>query len=349
MISNGQMNTSMGEKIHVAVIGGGSFGTAISNIVASNGHNAFLWMRDKARAVLCQKQRENPEYLKGYSLHKGLIISSDLGACVEGADVIVIAVPSKSFRDVTRQIAPYIAKNTVVLSTTKGIEQKGFTLMSEVLEQELKDVRIGVLSGPNFAKEIVLNQFTGSVVASSDEGVNELVQKVFSSPTFRIYSNSDPRGVELAGALKNIYAIITGLAAAMGTGANTQAMLLTRSLAEMQRFALLEGADPMTLLGLAGIGDLILTCTSDQSRNYRLGFGVGQGKSLDEVCKEIGQVVEGVNTLKLVKDKAQDLQVYMPLVNGLYEILFENEDISTVVQRLMTGEMTNDVDLQGGK
>ena len=332
----------------VAIIGGGSFGTAIANIVATNGYSTYLWMRDTERAKQCQASRENPEYLPGYHLHEGLHISSDLNECIKEAQLVVIAVPSKSFRDVTHQVAPYIQEEAIVLSTTKGIEANSFTFMSEILEQELSRVRVGVLSGPNFAKEIIQNQFTGSVISSKHESVRTEVQKIFSSPTFRIYSNSDPHSVELAGALKNIYAIITGMAAAMGTGANTQAMLLTRSLAEMQRFAAALGGKPLTLLGLAGVGDLILTCTSNLSRNYRLGFGVGKGESLEEVTQEIGQVVEGVNTLKVVRKKASELNIYMPLVEGLYDVLFEKHDILTVVQRLMTGEMTSDVDLQGG-
>lgn len=332
----------------VAVLGGGSFGTAIANIVSTNGHNAHLWMRDKARALRCEQQRENVEYLPGYGLHENLIVSSDLEACLLNCDVVVIAIPSKSFRDVARKVAPLIQPKTIVISTTKGIEEAGFTLMSQVLEQELTDVRIGVLSGPNFAKEIIQNQFTGSVVASEDDELCKNIQALFSSKTFRIYSNHDRYGVELGGALKNIYAIISGIAASMGTGSNSMAMILTRSLAEMGRLARELGADSMTFLGLAGVGDLILTCTSDLSRNYRVGYAIGQGRALDDILQELGQVAEGVSTLKSVKAKAEELGVYMPLVTGLYGILFEKQDILTVVQGLMTGEMASDVDLQGG-
>lgn len=332
----------------VTVLGGGSFGTAIANIVSTNGHHAHLWMRDKDRALRCQQQRENAEYLPGYDLHEHLIVSSDLEACLLHCDVVVIAIPSKSFRDVARKVAPLIQPQTIVISTTKGIEEAGFTLMSQVLEQELTDVRIGVLSGPNFAKEIIQNQFTGSVVASEDDALCKNIQALFSSKTFRIYSNHDRYGVELGGALKNIYAIISGIAAAMGTGSNTMAMILTRSLAEMGRLARELGADSMTFLGLAGVGDLILTCTSDLSRNYRVGYAIGQGRALEDILQELGQVAEGVSTLKSVKAKAEELGVYMPLVTGLYGILFEKQDILTVVQGLMTGEMASDVDLQGG-
>ncbi len=338
----------MTESLTIAVLGGGSFGTAISNIIASNGHRTYLWMRDSGRAKKCQEIRENPEYLPGYKLNENLEITSDIATCVEKSDVVVISVPSHSFRDVTRLAAPFIQPGVIVLSTTKGIEANTFCLMSQILEEELSGVKIAVLSGPNFAKEIVANHYTGSVIASDDTEVCECIQRVFSSDTFRVYSNADRFGVELGGTLKNIYAIVTGMATAMGSGQNTIAMLLTRSLAEMGRFARELGGDSMTFLGLAGVGDLFLTCTSDLSRNYRVGYAMGQGKKMDEILKEIGQVAEGVNTLKLVKEKADEMNVYMPLVQGLYAVVFEGRDISTVVQGLMTGEMASDVDLQGG-
>lgn len=335
-------------KHTVSVLGGGSFGTAVANIIATNGHTAMLWMRDAARAERCQASRENTEYLPGYPLHDNLVATSDMVGAIEASDIVVISVPSQSFREVARLAAPHVRKGAIVISTTKGIESDGFVLMSQILEQELTDVRIGVLSGPNFAKEIVQNQYTGSVVASEHEEVTRCVQEVFSSNTFRIYSNPDRYGVELGGALKNIYAIVTGMAAALGCGHNTMAMLLTRSLAEMSRLAKELGADTMTFLGLAGMGDLVLTCTSDLSRNYRVGFAVGRGKSLDQAVQEIGQVAEGVNTLRIVQEKSKELNVYMPLVNGLHEVLFEGEEVLKVVQGLMTGEMSSDVDLQGG-
>lgn len=331
----------------VTVLGGGSFGTAIANIIAANGHNTFLWMRNVERAEQCQHLRENPAYLPGYKLHDKLTVTADLPHVVPQSGLVVVAVPSESFRAVVRTAAPHIRPGTIVVSTTKGIESDGFTLMTQILEQELRDVRIGALSGPNFAKEIIQHQYTGSVIASEDKGVCATVQKVFSSDTFRIYANPDRYGVELGGALKNIYAIVSGMAAAIGSGHNTSAMLLTRSLAEMGRFGNALGANCMTFLGLAGVGDLILTCSSDLSRNYRVGYSLGQGKSLATALDDVGQVAEGVNTLEIVKHKADEMDVYMPLVSGLYEILFEQKDIAAVVQRLMTGEMSQDVDFQG--
>ncbi len=338
----------MTDLLTITVLGGGSFGTAISNIIAANGHKTYLWMRDIKRAEKCQKERENPEYLPGYTLNDNLNVTSELASCVEKSDLIVISVPSHSFRQVTQLAAPHVKPGAIVVSTTKGIEADTFCLMSQILDQELTDTRNAVLSGPNFAKEIIDNQYTGSVVASDSTEVCECVRKVFSSDTFRIYNNPDRFGVELGGTLKNIYAIVTGMATGMGCGQNTIAMLLTRGLAEMGRFASESGAKPMTFLGLAGVGDLFLTCTSNLSRNYRVGYAIGKGQTLEDVLKEIGQVAEGVNTLRLVKEKADKMNVYMPLVQGLYAVLFEGQDIITVVQGLMTGEMASDVDLQGG-
>jgi glycerol-3-phosphate dehydrogenase (NAD(P)+) len=334
-------------KPRVAVLGGGSFGTAIANIIAANGHETYLWMRHEARAAQCQASRENSEYLPGYKLDDHLKATADLAEAVSTSDVVFISVPSTSFRDVARQIKPFLKDEVVVVSTTKGIESANFDLMSQIIEQELPDAHIGVVSGPNFAKEIVQKQLTGTVVASDDPLVQQRIQSILSSDTFRVYANSDRYGVELGGALKNIYAIITGLAAAYGVGGNSQAMVLTRSLAEMGRFAEKMGADPMTFLGLAGVGDLILTCTSDLSRNYRVGYGVGQGKALDRVVAELGQVAEGVNTVKLVKQKADELGIYMPLACGLYAVLFEGKGIEEIVSGLMMGEQSSDVEYTG--
>lgn len=340
------MSSENKHKLTVAVLGGGSFGTALANIIATNGHDTRLWFRDVDRALACQKDRVNIKYLPAYPLNQGLYISSDLSVCLKQAEVVVIAIPSQSYRDVVKAAAQYIEAGSIVISATKGIEAPSFTLMSDILGQELENVKIGVLSGPNFAKEIIQNQHTGSVIACKDEHVLEVIPPVFSSKTFRIYTNHDRFGVELAGALKNIYALVTGMASALGCGGNTQAMILTRSLTEMGRFVSRLGGDPMTLLGLAGVGDLILTCTSDLSRNYRVGQAIGQGRSLQDILDEMGQVAEGVNTLKVVKQKADELDVYMPLVSALHSVFFDNKDITLVIQGLMTGEMTKDVEFR---
>lgn len=336
---------TMNNQHTVAVLGGGSFGTALANIIAANGHHTTLWMRDEKRVEQCRADRENRAYLPGYALHESLIFSADLELALHHADIVVVSIPSQSFREVARLAAEYVLPNANVVSTTKGIELESFSFMSDILNEELPGRQIGVLSGPNFAKEIVKNQYTGTVIASDKPTVIAHVQTVFSSDTFRVYGNADVFGVELGGALKNIYAIITGMAAALGCEQNTLAMLLTRSLAEMRRFAQSLGADPQTFLGLSGVGDLILTCTSPLSRNYRVGFSVGKGSSLELAMAEIGQAVEGVTTLKIVHKKAKELSVYMPLATALHAILFEQQNLQKVISELMTGGLNQDVDL----
>lgn len=331
----------------VAVIGGGSFGTALAHVVASNHFETRLWMRDEQRAVDAQSTRENKRYLPGHLLSEALTISSDLEAVISGCDVVFVSVPSSSFREVIQAIRPFIKVSMGVVSTTKGIGRDGFMVMSEILKQELPSNVIGVLSGPNFAKEMIQGQLTGSVIASVDDGLIKKVQDILGSGLFRIYSSHDCYGVELAGALKNIYALIVGMAQARHYGQNTLALLMTRALSEMGRFAHALGADPMTFLGLAGVGDLFLTCNSNLSRNYRVGYAMGKGKSLTAAMKSVGQVVEGVNTLRLVKPKAQELNVEMPLVDALYALLFEGASADSIIDQLMLSEQNSDVDFTG--
>lgn len=328
----------------VAVLGGGSFGTAIANIMANNGHQVTLWLRNDERAEEINQQHCNSAYLPDYPLNETLTASTDLAESVLGTDIVFMAVPSQSCRDVAKTLSHLIADGTILVSTTKGIEPGQFKLMSQVLAEEVPQARLGVLSGPNLAKEIAANQITGTVIASEDESLNRCIQDLLQSGTFRVYASSDVYGVELGGALKNIYAIIAGMAAAKGIGQNTISMLMTRSLAEMSRFAVHKGADPMTFLGLAGVGDLIATCMSPLSRNYRVGYQLGEGKSLDAIIAELGQVAEGVNTLKLIKQQAEQSGIYMPLVSALYAVIYEGKTVKEVVGAMMWSEQNRDVE-----
>ncbi len=334
----------MSEPLKIAVLGGGSFGTVLANIAAENGHAVKLWLRDAERAADVNKTHENSRYLPGYSLSNALIASADLRDVLQVADLVFVSIPSSSFRAVVKQAAPYLNPNQMIVSTTKGIEAESFSLMSQILREELPHARIGVLSGPNLAKEIAGRQLTATVIASDDAELRNRVQQVLHRNYFRVYASSDTYGVELGGTLKNIYAIAAGLSAALGMGENTKSMLMTRSLAEMSRFAVCMGANPMTFIGLAGVGDLIVTCMSPLSRNYRVGFALGQGKSLDEAVSVLGQVAEGVNTIKQVKEKAAAMDVYMPLVSALYAVVFEHAPIADVVKMLMTNEQSTDVE-----
>lgn len=334
----------MSGKGRATVLGGGSFGTAIANILADNGNAVSLWMRDDERVKEINAIHENTRYLPGYTLNSQIRATTDLVGSVAEAEVIFVAVPSKSVLSVIKQCEAYLDDSRILISTTKGIQKDGFRFMSEVLAENTRCTNIGVLSGPNLAKEVAARMLTGSVVASESEFVRNRVQAMLSCRYFRVYANSDVFGVELAGALKNIYAITAGMATAMGMGENTKSMLITRSLAEMSRFASELGANPYTFLGLAGVGDLFVTCSSPLSRNFQVGLGLAKGEPLADVLENLGGTAEGVNTIRVVKGKSDELGVYMPLVQGLHQILFEGGELIDVVKNLMLGEHNSDVE-----
>ena len=328
----------------ISVIGGGSFGTVIANITAENGYEVSFWMRSESKAEQVNRTRENSQYLPNYQLNERVVATSDMAAAVKDSSLIFVAVPSTSFRQVVRDMVPHLAQSTVLVSTTKGIESGSFDLMTQILHQEAPNAKVGVLSGPNLAVEIAKKNLTGTVIASPDEQVRELVKSALKSTYFRVYANNDMFGVELGGSLKNIYAIIAGIATALGMGHNTNSMLVTRALTEMARFGKELGADPMTFLGLAGVGDLIVTCSTPLSRNYRIGLALGKGVPLEEAIAELGQVAEGVNTVKLVQEKAEELGVYMPLASGLYKIIYESDSLENIISSLMLSELALDVE-----
>lgn len=327
-----------------AVIGGGSFGTAIASILATNGIQTRQWMRNTEVASSINSSHENLQYLPGVKLDERLQASNELEEVISGAELIFVSVPSKSFRDVVKKLKPFLSLGQCLISTTKGIEPDGFNLMSQVLVDECPGHPIAVLSGPNLAKEIGKKQLTATVIASDDGALRTNVQEALGCEYFRVYASDDMYGVELSGALKNIYAIVSGFIAALGMGENTKSMIITRSLAEMSRFAVAQGANPLTFLGLAGVGDLVVTCMSPLSRNYRVGFAIGEGRSLDEAIEELGEVAEGVNTLRYINTQSEKLGIYMPLVKGAYAVLFSEVDPRLVARELMTGENTSDVE-----
>jgi glycerol-3-phosphate dehydrogenase (NAD(P)+) len=314
----------MSEPHVVAVLGGGSFGTVIANIIACNGNRVRLWLRNSERAASINRHRENLEYLPGYRLHDDLNATTSLEQAVAGVDTVLVAVPSKSFRQVVRELAGLVPAQTLLISLTKGIEASGFRLMSEILREEMPDNPRAVLSGPNLAGEIAAGQVTGSVIASDLPAINAMVHAMLHSESFLIYSSHDMYGVELGGALKNVYAILAGIAAALELGENTVGMLLTRSLAEMSR--------------------LFVTCSSPLSRNYRVGMALGKGQPLDEILDAMDQVAEGINTLSLLRAEAQRREVHMPLVTGLYAILYEHRPVVDVFDDMMHTEQAEDVE-----
>ncbi|MGO1461047.1 MAG: NAD(P)H-dependent glycerol-3-phosphate dehydrogenase [Marinobacter sp.] len=333
------------ELVHdVAVLGGGSFGSAMAKVLGDNGHRVHFWMRDEAQVQEIRTTGINSRYMPGIEIKGDIQPTTDLAGAVHKAEIVFVAIPSKAFRTVIRENSGKFREGQIVVSLTKGIEAHGFKLMSEILQEEIPRCRIGVLSGPNLASEIVNRDLTATVIAAKDPDVRRTVQDLLGCEYFRVYANVDIYGVELAGALKNIYAIVAGLASAMNMGENAKAMLITRGLAEMSRFAVSLGANPMTFMGLAGVGDLIVTCTSSKSRNFRIGHAVGQGKKLNDAVAELGQVAEGIYTLKLVKEKSETIGIYMPLVRGLYEILYRDASIKAVINSLMMSVQNSDVE-----
>ena len=327
-----------------AVLGGGSFGTVVANILADNGIEVLQWMRNSEAVEQLNVHHENARYLPGIQLNPALKATHDLAASVQSADVIFVSIPSRSVRDVLNEVAEHLQPHQALISTTKGIEPERFLLMSQVLQEVCPKNTIGVLSGPNLAKEIANRELAGTVIACEDAELRRAIQTALCCDYLRVYASNDLYGVELGGALKNIYAIISGFVEALGMGENTKSLIITRSLAEMSRFAVRLGANPLTFLGLSGIGDLVVTCMSPLSRNFRVGLAIGQGRTLEEAVNELGEVAEGVNTLRYVRDKALELDIYMPLVMGAYEVLFNGLNPKMVGQALMTGEITSDVE-----
>lgn len=332
------------DSLRFAVLGAGSFGTVLAHIIAGNGHQCSLWMRDESEARETRLSGINARYLPDLKLPENLHLETRLEELGRNCDVFLFVVPSHAVREVAKSIAPFISENAILISGTKGIEPETSDLMSEVLEEEIPGRRIGVLSGPNLAREIAERQLTGTVIASHHPEVCQMVQAVMGNSWFRIYSNDDPMGVELAGTLKNIYAVLSGMAHALGLGDNTMAMLITRSLAEMSRYAASQGANPASYLGLSGVGDLIATCSSPLSRNYQIGMRIGQGMSIEQAVKDLGQTAEGVNTTAVIYHRAKDLGINMPLCQGLYEVLHQQRSVKEVVASLMDRDQTQDVE-----
>lgn len=329
--------------LKIAVLGGGSFGTAMANLSSKNGCEVTLWVRDKRSVKSMQKTHINKKYLPDHKLDERLQFTHDLQAAVKGKDLIFVAVPSSAFRETLQKIAPFISAQAIV-SLTKGMEKDTFALMSDVIADELPNVAFGVMSGPNLAKEIMNNMPSATVIASQSSALRLAVQKALHSAFFRVFASDDLIGVELGGALKNIYAIAMGMAAAYDIGENTKAMILTRALAEMSRFGVQAGANPLTFLGLSGVGDLYATCSSTLSRNYQIGNMLGRGMSLDQAIKKLGQTAEGINTIQQVNEKAMKAGIYMPITHALHDIIYEDKAPLGVALNLMEAGFRSDVE-----
>ena len=329
--------------LKITVLGGGSFGTAMANLSAKNGCDVTLWVRDKRSVRAMQKTHINKKYLPDHKLDERLQFTHDLATAVKDKDLLFVAVPSSAFRETLQKIAPFITAQAII-SLTKGMEKDTFALMSDIIAEELPNVAFGVMSGPNLAKEIMNNMPSATVIASESEALRLAAQKALHSAFFRVFASDDLVGVELGGALKNIYAIAVGMAAAYDIGENTKAMILTRALAEMSRFGVHAGANPLTFLGLSGVGDLYATCSSTLSRNYQIGNMLGRGMSLEQAIKKLGQTAEGLNTIQQVNEKAVKDGIYMPITHALYDIIYQDKAPLGVALNLMEAGFRSDVE-----
>lgn len=320
------------------VLGAGSWGTALAAQLARKGHETVLWDRNPERCAVINENHRNPRYLSTIALPPTVVADPDLTASVEGADLVVPAVPSHALREVVAAAAPALPRRAVVACATKGIEEDTLCTVHEVLVEVLEaPERITLLHGPSFAFEVARDLPTAVVVAGPDRAAHQ-VAEAFHGETFRTYTTDDVAGCAYGGALKNVMAIACGVADGRGLGANARAGLVTRGLAEISRLAVARGANPLTLMGLAGLGDLVLTCTGDLSRNRRVGIGLGQGRSLAEILEELGQVAEGVRTARSAWQLAVKLGVAMPITEQVHAVLYEGRSVDQALARIMGRE-----------
>jgi glycerol-3-phosphate dehydrogenase (NAD(P)+) len=322
----------------VAVIGAGSWGTALAKTLADNGNNVWLWGRAEDQVEKIQAARVNEQYLPGAKFPPSLTVTGDMNLAVRNRPFVVSVVPSHVVRDVMGKVGKVMPPDAAVVSASKGIENESLATMDEVLKEVLPPslgARLAFLSGPSFAKEVGQAQPTAVVMASRDRTLAEDAATLFQSDRFRVYTSDDVPGVELGGALKNVMAIAAGVADGLGLGHNARAALITRGLAEISRLAVKKGANPLTLAGLAGLGDLVLTCTGDLSRNRTVGIGLGRGQTLKQVLAGMSQVAEGVKTTKSAYDLSRRLGVEMPITAVMYRILHEDLPAKEAVSDLM--------------
>jgi len=339
------MNSSL-RAAEIAVVGAGSWGTALAKVLSDKGSETILWARRPDHALAIAAASENKEYLPGSILGARLETTDDLGYAVHGRKAVVMVVPSHGFREIFAHVAPALAPGAMVVSATKGIENETLLTMSQVMTEMLpagKQCAVAVLSGPSFAKEVAENLPTAVTVASASLEVASYFQALFSTENFRVYSSTDVVGLELGGALKNVIALAAGISDGLGFGTNTRAALITRGLAEISRLGMKLGANPLTLSGLGGLGDLILTCTGDLSRNRTVGLRLGQGLGLADILAEMKMVAEGVKTTRSAFNLAQRNRVDMPITEQVYNVLYEGRSPAEAVRRLLSRDLKEEL------
>lgn len=327
----------------IAVLGAGNWGTTLADLMADNGHPVRLWTLHPAVRDEVNTRRTNTRSVPGLQLAKGVTATTELGEAVRGAALVLMVVPSQAFREVSRALGDVIVPDQCVLSATKGLERGSNARMTEILRAETCARQIGVLSGPNLAPEIARRKPAGTVVASRFPYVIELARRALSCPRMMVFAGDDVVGVELAGALKNIVAIAAGIATEMDVGENAKSLLVTRGLAEITRLAVTLGASPLTFAGLAGIGDLMVTCASPLSRNHRVGVALARGERLEEILTGLGMVAEGVHAAVAARDLARVHRVEAPLLGAVYRVLYEGMGCAEGLRELMTLPAGRDV------
>jgi len=331
----------------IGVVGAGSWGTALANLLAAKGFAIDLWVFEKEVREQIQQSGENSVFLPGFKLSSNLHPSNELAEVVSAKDLVLVVVPSHVVRQTTSNMADHLSKNTIIVAASKGIENKTHLTMTGVFEETLVNIlshHQAVLSGPSFAREVARNLPTVVTVASKESSVAALVQQVMATPHFRVYTSEDVIGVELGGSLKNVIAIAAGVIDGLELGLNTRAALITRGMTEIRRLGLNMGANPRTFTGLAGFGDLILTCTGHLSRNHKVGKKIGQGEKINDILAQMRMVAEGVKTAKSVYNLSRKLGVEMPISHETYRILYEDLSPKEAVTRLMTRDLKQELD-----
>jgi glycerol-3-phosphate dehydrogenase (NAD(P)+) len=334
--------------VKIGVVGAGSWGTALADLLGLKGFKVDLWVFEKEVKEQIQDYRENKVFLPGFSLSANIFPSNDISEVVSKKDLVLIVVPSHVMRETAQNIRGHISTGTIIVSASKGIENKTHLTMSGVLKETLPEITdnfFAVLSGPSFAREVANKFPTVISVGSKDQKIAGYIQHLFATPYFRVYTNNDIIGLELGGAVKNVIAIAAGIMDGLGLGLNTRAALITRGLAEMRRLGLKLGADPRTFAGIAGIGDLVLTCTGNISRNHNVGKKIGGGMKLKEILSEMRMVAEGVKTAKSVYNLSRRLGVEMPISNEVYHILYDDVSPREALHRLMTRDLKHELDI----
>src|SRR5690625_481849 len=330
----------------IAVLGAGSWGTALSIVLADNGHDVRLWSHRKEQVDEINETRENKQYLQT-TLPKNIRAYANIQNALRDVEAIVFVVPSSAIREVCQKVSPLITEHTTIIHATKGIEPDSFKRISEIISEEIPAYErddIVVLSGPSHAEEVALRHPTTVTVAAKNNRKAQFAQSIFINNAFRVYTSDDVVGAELGGALKNIIALGAGISDGLGFGDNAKAALITRGLAEITRLGVALGANPLTFLGLCGVGDLIVTSTSTHSRNWRAGNLLGKGNTLDEIVESMGMVIEGVRTTKAAYQLSKMLNVDMPITSGLYEVLFKEKDPKEVVEQVMNRMKKEELD-----